>query len=237
MTIEDILQSANEDAPELMEKTAAAFYYLDKTNPEFSDELAEEVRAITDFTKEKIAGAGDAFAKGVADVGKGVAVTVGAGVSLALAQDIYDAARRAVSKSRNFNRIMEADPSLKKEFSKENLQKAFSMLHRYAPEFTADPTVGAGLLRNISEDPSRSAGNVLNLIGPRSQLVKIKSRQWPQVNVRDSRATSEDIERLESQLADKNVQLRGKQIELQNLQERLNNQGRPTPPPNIRFGK
>jgi hypothetical protein len=116
-----------------------------KTSP-FRDEIVDEmdmlIKKALDWNSVKgglRAGAGMA-GQGALALGGSVGVAVAGGIALALAGDMYDAAKRGITKGRDYKSMMQANPSLQKLPAKE-VQKAFSVLHRFNPEFASEPTV------------------------------------------------------------------------------------------------
>lgn len=95
------------------------------------------------------AGAG-AVGRGALALGGAVGAAAAGGIALALAGDMYDAAKRGITKGRDYTAMMQANPHLQKMPAKE-VQKAFSVLHRFNPEFAGDPTVaGAWVGRQVN---------------------------------------------------------------------------------------
>ena len=97
-------------------------------------------------------------------------------IGLSIASDLYGAARRGFTKSRNLKKIMEYDPSLK-ELDKKRLQSSFSTLHRFSPELTSDPLLGASILRELSNMPAGNESQyVKDLIGMQKNLTDINDK-------------------------------------------------------------
>jgi hypothetical protein len=94
------------------------------------------------------AGAGMA-GKGALALGAAVGTAAAGGIALALAGDMYDAAKRGITKGRDYKSMMKENPSLQRLPAKD-VQKAFSVLHRFNPEFASDATVaGAWVGRQV----------------------------------------------------------------------------------------
>jgi hypothetical protein len=172
---QEILNLANDAQPELMDKVAKALVCIESFEPAFLTETLEEMKSITDFTQEKVAASkAQAFTEAAKRGGKYVAGTLAASVALglggAIATDLFDAARRGLTKSRNFKRIMAANPDLKEKVDPKRLQLAFNALHRYAPDFTADPLVGGSALYSMATMPE---GNEYNLV---SSLIESRNK-------------------------------------------------------------
>lgn len=91
MTPAEILSSAAEARPDLIEKVATAMFVLERTAPEYAAELAADIEEITTYTTEKIAAA-PATAKAVA---LGAAGALGMGLAASVATNLYDVAKEA----------------------------------------------------------------------------------------------------------------------------------------------
>jgi hypothetical protein len=149
-----IMQKVAEVAPRhyaFLLKTAEEI----KTSP-FRDEIVEEMDHLTkkalDWNAVKgglRAGAG-AAGKGALAMGGAVGAAAVGGIAMALAGDMYEAAKRGVTKGRNYKAMMEANPQLNRMSAKE-VQKAFSVLHRFNPEFSGDPTVAGSWVKSRVE--------------------------------------------------------------------------------------
>lgn len=149
----EILQKVAEVAPHhyaFLQKTAA-----EVNQSPFRDEILGELNALTkkalDWNALKgglRAGAGMA-GQGALALGGAVGTAAAGGIALALAGDLYDAAKRGITKGRDYKAMMKENPALQKEPAKE-VQKAFSVLHKFNPEFAGDPTVaGAWVARQV----------------------------------------------------------------------------------------
>lgn len=88
--------------------------------------------------------------RGALALGGAAGAAAAGGIALSLAGDLYEAAKRGITKSRDYKAMMEANPNLQKMPAKE-VQKAFSVLHKFNPEFAGDPTVaGAWVGRQVN---------------------------------------------------------------------------------------
>lgn len=118
----------------------------------FADEVRSEVEGI--MKKAMSAVANPSFlqrAGGFAgQMGAAVGTTVAGGIALALAGDMYGAAKRGLIKSRNYKAMLEANPDLR-EAPADRVQRAFSTLHRLNPEFSGDPTVAGAYVRREAQ--------------------------------------------------------------------------------------
>lgn len=188
MNSNDFLKLANAARPDLVEKTATALAVLEKMAPEFADELKDDMDKILSRPSEhmeKNAGAAASIVKAYgsipAPVKGALALGLGsaaAGLGGALATDLYDAAKRGLSKGRNFKRILDANPELAKGYERSTLSRSYSTLHRYAPEFTSDSLMGATILKAMAETPGNEMSIIEKLINSRKNLLDAKSRQF-----------------------------------------------------------
>lgn len=109
-----------------------------------------------------------------------IAGATAAGIAYALAGDMYDAARRGITKSRNYQSMMEANPGLKRLPAKD-VQRTFSVLHKLNPEFAAEPSIaGAWVQRQATfgEDALGDTNALKSLIDSRKGLME--SKRLPQ---------------------------------------------------------
>lgn len=185
----EILELAAQAEPELMNKTAQAVELIERMAPEFLDEVVQEFRNISDVTKEKVAaGVGPGLkplmhlhnlGKGAIGVAAIAGTAIGASLGTAIASDLFDAAKRGLTKSRNFKRIMDSNPKLKDEIiDKSRIKPTFDALHRFAPDFMSDPLVGASLLKSVANQPGGNEYQIIEkLIGSRKNLIDIKDKQ------------------------------------------------------------
>lgn len=174
----EFLTAVNDAHPELMSKTAQMVAALEKISPEFVPDVTADFNTIFSVLDEKTAAISPDTMGGLQRFGLGVAGTVAGGLLGAVATDLYDAAKRGLTKGRNFNRIMEANPNLKREVDPKSLRMAYNTLHRYAPDFTADPLVGGALLKQVSELPQMSHKTIVELIGARKDINDAKGRHF-----------------------------------------------------------
>lgn len=175
MTTADLLAAAEEARPDLMQKTAAMLGLLERLSPEHELEVRAELAKIASYTNEKVAAA-EGYGP-AARFGLAVGGTLLAGLAGSVATDMYDAAKRGLTKGTNFKRILRANPELK-HFEKERLHNSFDALHRYAPEFTADPILGGSLLKSVAEVPGNEHVVIKDLINARKNLQDAKHTQF-----------------------------------------------------------
>lgn len=144
------------DSSELMEKVAEVapkeHDFIVKTAAEvkdspFCEEIVEEFDSILKKAAMDYRGMASALGQGAASLGKGVAVTALGGVALSLAGDASDAIRRGITKTRNYKRMLASNPDLKEKPAVQ-VQAIFSTLHRFNPDFSADPVVSGSFVRN-----------------------------------------------------------------------------------------
>jgi hypothetical protein len=192
----EILEVAKQVRPDLVTKTASAIALLERMSPAHAEDLVQEVSAILTHTHEKTAAADyGAF-------GLGVAGTLTAGLGTAVASDLYDAAKRGLTKGRNFKNILEgATPELRAHYKEDpkKVKRIFDTIHRYAPEFTADPFYGAGLVQIGVESPESLIGTMKDILGARKSLREAKAKQYSAGHVHLERIDSKFPEQKELQ--------------------------------------
>lgn len=173
MSYDQLMQKVAEVAPkhhEFLLKTAEEV----KTSP-YKDEITEELDGLMKKAFQMPGWAsnmGKSMAGGAGMVGGAVA----AGIAYALAGDMYDAAKRGITKSRNYQQMMAANPDLK-QLPAQSVQKAFSVLHRFNPEFASDPTVAGAWVKSRSqfgEDAYANVQDMGQLISSRKNLMDAK---------------------------------------------------------------
>lgn len=174
----DLMNAVAEVAPshyDFLVKTAGEI----RRSP-FKDEIATEMNEIikaAEESQEKIAMEFGSFASGVSDAAgafgrqplvKYIGSTVAAGVALSLAGDLYEAARRGLTKSRHWSNMLEQNPQLADQSKTDPMVKTvFNTLHRFNPEFSGDPHVAASFVKAQLEYPDD--------VGIPQQIVKSRS--------------------------------------------------------------
>lgn len=147
------------DSTQLMEKVAELapdkYDFLVKTAAEvrtspFNEEIVAELDGIMKKAGVNWQGLQSSVGRGAAGLGMGIATTALGGIGLALAGDMYDAARRGITKTRDYKRMMAANPDLKDKPAAE-IQTIFSTLHRLNPDFAGDAYVAGSFVRDHSE--------------------------------------------------------------------------------------
>lgn len=84
-----------------------------------------------------------------------IGATVAGGIALSLAGDLYEAARRGLTKSRHWSSMLEANPDLAEQAKGDpNVKMMFETLHRFNPEFSGDPHVAANYVKAQLEYPA-----------------------------------------------------------------------------------
>lgn len=175
----EILEAAESAQPELMQKTAQALTLIEKMAPEFMEDVISDFETISSVTLEKVAGVPPIVKEKLLGAGALVGTAIAAGLGTSIATDLFDAAKRGLTKSRNFKRIMEANPGLKNVAEPKRLKPAFDMVHRYAPDFTSDPMLGGSLITAIVNQPPGHEYNLIKeLLGARKNLSDIKGSQF-----------------------------------------------------------
>lgn len=129
----------------------------------FESETVEELENLVKTALDwKSVGQG---ALGVAGgIGAAVGTAALGGIAMALAGDMYEAAKRGITKTRNYKAMLSANPDLR-EMPAKNVQKAFSVLHRFNPEFSGDPTVAGAWVKRQAVYGEDAFGNVQELKG------------------------------------------------------------------------
>ncbi len=140
---------------QLMEKVAEVapetYDFIMQTRGEISespwkDEFLEEFDGILKKAAMDWKSIGSSVGQGGLAMAKGLGATALGGIGLALAGDAYDATRRAITKTRNYKRMMASNPDLKDKPAHQ-VQAIFSTLHRFNPDFSGDPVVSGSFVR------------------------------------------------------------------------------------------
>jgi hypothetical protein len=190
----EIMKLANVEAPELVHKTAELVADLEENYPEFGDEVMADFRHILDRVRsglEKNASVASAAVQAAKYIGskattiaksdgvRRAGYAVAAGLGAALATDLYDAARRGLSKGGNMKRILDANPDLKRQVrDQKELYVLFNTLHRFAPDLTSDPMLGgAMMMQMVNTPPELRVKLVQELISSRKNVIDSKQKQ------------------------------------------------------------
>lgn len=177
MNSEELVRAANEARPDLMVKTAIALAAIEKLDPAYLQEVIGEFNSITGSTVEKVASMG-----GMAPIVRAVGTAGAVALAGSLATDLYDAAKRKLTQGTSLKRILESNPELS-TYKKEDVRKAFDTMHRYAPEFTADPNLGGQVIHRMVELPHENANLIMQLLAARKNIRDTKKNQFSLGNV------------------------------------------------------
>ena len=137
--------------PELMEKTAAMFR-----------------------------GPGEALGYGAKIMGLGALLGVGslgatAGVQ-AVAQKVKDY-QSSIDKAKNYKAMLDANPELAtKNVDAKMVQRHFDTLHRFNPEYAADPVVAGTYVQNSLEFARPNIEALNNIVNARKNLAQAKAQ-------------------------------------------------------------
>lgn len=177
MTNDQIFDLAGQAAPEVMEKTAHALSVLEQLDPDQVSETLWEMQVVAETATDgmsKTAAMGQLSKDiGVAAVG-GVLATLGT----AVAMDLYDSAKRGLSKGVNFKRMMDSNPELR-GMDKGKVRAAFNAVHRFGgPEYTADPLAGGSMVKHLAELPEYSPDSVAKMVNARKAMADVRSSQF-----------------------------------------------------------
>lgn len=178
--IDTFLKQAEAKYPEAATKMAEIAAILDndflyKTDfVKWAQEFLEEVDAQLEKTAIDWSGAGKQVGstalKGLGIAGAGAASMVGA----AVISDMYSAARLALTKSHNFNKMVESDPSLH-EYPAEKVKAYFTTLHeKGGPEISGDPLLASAFVKaQLDFHGNNIMDQVGKVVSMRSSLNKI----------------------------------------------------------------
>jgi hypothetical protein len=167
-----LLKVASEN-PENLKKLA----YVEGVMSELIDDeefLQEQKDLITNTEKLAFSfgGVGDVAKKGL-----GVAGLAGAGViGTALVNDMYDTAKKALTKKRNYERMLMANPDLE-EYPADKVKAYFTSFHEHGgPELSGDPYLAGDFVRQHTEFAGRGmVDSVKKLVDIRAQKNKAQS--------------------------------------------------------------
>lgn len=109
---------------------------------------------------------------------KGTAAAFGVmtagGIALALAGDLYESAKRGLTRGRDYRNMIEANPDLGKPGVSAKAKTSFSTLHKFNPDFAGDPNVAGSFVRYSIEYPGTEISQVKDLVQARSNMQKPK---------------------------------------------------------------
>lgn len=168
--IDQLLKIASEDKSNA-EKLAFVDEVLSQ-NFEFKDELIVEQQELlerVDEAIEKQASMSAGFKQGLGLAGAGIAGMVGT----ALVNDMYSAAKSALTKGRNFERMVQAEPELK-QYPADKVKAYFNTLHeKGGPEMSGDPVLAAAFVKQQLDFHGSSIIDQVNkIVGIRENLHK-----------------------------------------------------------------
>lgn len=190
MNTEEILKLANAAAPELMERAVGALAELEREAPEIAQSTLQEFRSITARAVdgvEKNAGMLDAAGKAIKGlathettkrIAGGVIGATTAALGVAIATDLWDAAKRGITHGSSYKRMIEANPDLRKEDQKK-VSDAFNSVHRLAPEIAADPIFAGSIVNNLVQLPTGAFKTLSDAIKTRTELANAKQNKFP----------------------------------------------------------
>lgn len=178
--MENLMEKVAEVAPDHFEFLVSTAQEI--RNSPFRHEIASEmddIIKIAEAAQEKLAIDFGGVARGMGSAAKSmmghpaplfIASTVAGGVALSLAGDLYDAARRGLTKSRHWSAMLEANPDLADRAKEDpNVQVMFNTLHRFNPEFSGDPHVAASFVKAQLEYPD-DVGIPQNLVKAHNEI-------------------------------------------------------------------
>lgn len=142
----------------------------------FRDEIVQEMDDLTKQAGTML----NSLGQGMAGLGKQVAVGVGGGIAMALAGDMYVAAKRGLTKSRYYKNMLDANPELRKLPAKD-VQNAFNILHQFNPEYASNPTVAGSFVTQQANYPQFDTKVLGELVSSHKSQVdssKLPSGKW-----------------------------------------------------------
>lgn len=177
MTHADVLRIAGEAAPELMEKTAALLRETEEVSPAHAAQTVAELRAVTSSVIEKVKESGvgrqmlSALKSAPAKAVGGVATAVLAGLGVAAATDLYNAARRGINSGTNWKRMIEANPRLR-DHPLADVRANFDSIQKTAPELAANPLACGAAVEQLVSSPGMQYHTLLtNMAESQKKLV------------------------------------------------------------------
>lgn len=178
MTAEEIFQLAGSSAPEVMEKTASVLQLLERLDPESAAEATLELSLVAEVATGNL---DKTAAAGGAQLGRDIGIAAAGGVlatlGTAVAMDMYDAAKRGLSKGMNYKKMMSANPQLH-SMDRSRVRSAYDSVHRFGgPEFTADPLASGAIVKHIAELPDFAPEHVMKLINARKMMSETRKAQ------------------------------------------------------------
>lgn len=101
----------------------------------------------------------------------GIGIAAGTGIAVSLAGDMFEATKRGVTKTINYRRMMKSNPDLAKLDANE-VQRAFSTLHRFNSDFSGDPMVAGAYVRKASQfaDDAFNPAQLSNMVSAKKNM-------------------------------------------------------------------
>jgi hypothetical protein len=129
--------------------------------------------------------------------------TIAAGIATSLAGDLYEAARRGLTKSRHYSAMLELNPDLADRAREDpSVKVMFNTLHRFNPEFSGDPHTAGSYVRTQLEYPNELTF-ARDLVAARKNIRDAQQFRVPSgVPVR----TKQDIEAQKAQMQSNQAQ-------------------------------
>lgn len=200
----------------------------------FRDEIVEELDYIIKYAGSMFAtmgqkglGAlrsiGGALKKPMGDTTLAMTGILAAGVAATLGGDLYDAAHRGLTKTRNFKAMMEANPDLRRE-NPAYIKAHFNTLHRFNPEYSKDPNVAGSYVRAQSQFPEGDLSSVHGLVTSRKAIKDARGMRLMPVPFR-SPLTGEEKAQEQAQLSLTKGQVGKTEADLRIAQQHFQNQG------------
>lgn len=169
------------NSPAMMQKLAEVapdhYNFIIKTAAEvrsspFRDEIVAELDSSMEKAAGIVSGIGGALGGPIPrTIGRSLAIGVPAmiigGVAATLAGDMYDSIRRGLTKTRNYKKMLANNEDL--SGTDPSVKANFETLHRFNPEYSADPNVAGGYVRHAKQFPS-DIGMVHGLVSSRKAI-------------------------------------------------------------------
>ena len=149
----------------------------------YCDEIAQEMDGIIKKAEACLEGIAKTAAvkdlRGWKDVAKGTGAAFGimaaGGIALALAGDLYEAAKRGLTRGRDYKNMLAANPDLRSPSKSAKVKSSFGTLHRFNPEFAKDPNVAGSFVRNAIEVPGSELATAKDLVQARDSMQKARA--------------------------------------------------------------
>lgn len=181
--IQELLKIASENSE--CEEKLAFVYKAMETPGEFTQELNEDIVYLLEEVEEKLEKVGFDLSSITGTLGnlagkaKPYASAAGLGaagiIGSSLVNDMYASARTAVTRNRNYEKMLHADPELK-EYPAEKVKAYFNTLHeKGGPEMSGDPLIASAFVKQQLELPPQFLlEQVHKLVGTRANIDKSK---------------------------------------------------------------